>query len=182
MLPRGFLNRFPTFDDQTHGEPQMKHHPAWLAAGLLAFAVLACSLGKTTNTNSNSNSNSNSHSSPEVDLGSGNAIKEIHMAKDDGSGAPGTETDTFATSDRTLHCVATLKGAKSGTQMRFAWWIVDADNTQNQKVKEFDYTTKERENIVHAHLTLPQDWPKGKYKVQVYVNGDLDKTAFYIVE
>lgn len=150
----------------------MKHHPAWLAAGLLAFVVLACSLGKT--------SNSNSTSSP--DLGSGIAIEEIHMARDDGSGAPGTETDTFATGDRTIHCVTTLKEAKPGTQMRFAWWIVDADNTQNQKVKEFDYTTKERENIVHAHLTLPKDWPKGKYKVQVYVNGDLDKTALYTVQ
>lgn len=74
----------------------MKHHPAWLAAGLLAFVVLACSMGKTSNNNnSTSNSNVNSHSNSEEDLGSGNAIKEIHMAKDDGSGAPGAETDTF---------------------------------------------------------------------------------------
>jgi hypothetical protein len=34
---------------------------------------------------------------------------------------------------------------------------------------------------VHGHLSLPQDWPAGKYKVEVYVNGDLDKTAFYSV-
>ena len=161
----------------------MKHHPAWLAAGLLAFVVLACSLGnKNNNGNSNSNSNANSHSSTEVDLGSGNSINEVHMAKDNGNGDPGDETDTFAPDDRTVHCIATLKQAKSGTQIRFAWWIVDADNTQNHKIREIDYKTAALENVVHAHLTLPQDWPKGKYKVQVYINGDLDKTAFYSVQ
>ena len=158
----------------------MKHHPAWLAAGLLVFVVLACSFGKKTANDSNSNSNSNSTAGREADSGSG-AIKEMHMAKDDGSGAPGDETDTFAPGDRTVHCVATLKEAKSGTQMKFSWWIVDADGTQNQKIKEIDYKTRALENVVHGHLTLPQDWPAGKYKVEVSITGAPDKTAFYSV-
>ena len=156
----------------------MKHHPAWLAAGLLVFLVLACNLS----TNKNANSNNNSSRTPEaVDSGSGAAIKEIHMAKDNG-GKPGDETDTFEPSDRVIHCVATLKQAKSGTDMRFSWWIVDADGTQNKKIKDIEYSTSALENIIHGHLTLPQDWPKGKYKVQVYVNGDLDRTVNYTVE
>lgn len=164
----------------------MKHHPAWLAFGLLLFVVLACNLGKKTDTNVNSNSNtssnSNSNSSTDVDLGSGAAIKEIHMAKDDGNGSPGDSTLSFSPSDRTIHCVATLKQSKSGTPMKFSWWIVDADGSKNQKVKEIDYKTRALENIVHGHLTLPQDWPIGKYKVQVYVNGDLDRTVFYSIQ
>jgi hypothetical protein len=162
----------------------MKHHPAWLAAGLLLSVLLACNLSKNAN-NSNANRNSNnrnsSNTTAEEDLGSGNAIEEIHMAKDDGDGQPGAESETFEPGDRTVHCVTKLKAAKSGTQMRFVWWIVDADNTQNQKIKEIEYRTRALENIVHGHLTVPQDWPAGKYKVQVYVNGDLDKTAFYTV-
>ena len=163
----------------------MKHHPAWLAAGLLVFVVLACNLSKNSNSNSNSNStsnsNSNSSTSTDSDLGSGLAIKEIHMAKDNGNGQPGDETDSFEPGDRTIHCVTTLKTAKSGTQMKFSWWIVDADGTKNQKIKDIDYSTRALENIVHGHLTLPQDWPVGKYKVQIYVNGDLDRTLFYSV-
>jgi hypothetical protein len=160
----------------------MKHHPAWLAAGLLVFVVLACNLSKNTNNrNSNSNSNSSSSTSTESDLGPGLAIKESHMAKDDGNGEPADETDTFDPGDRTIHCVTTLKAAKSGTQMKFSWWIVDADGTQNKKIKDIEYSTRALENIVHGHLTLPQDWPVGKYKVQVYVNGDLDRTLFYTV-
>ena len=162
----------------------MKHHPAWLAMGLLVFVVLACNLGKKANVNVNTNVNSNANSQPPADtnLGSGVAIKEIHMAKDDGNGDPGEETTEFAPSDRTIHCVANLKTAKSGTQMKFSWWIVDADGSQNQKIKEINYRTRTLENVVHGHLSLPQDWPAGKYKVEVYVNGDLDKTVFYTVQ
>jgi hypothetical protein len=151
----------------------MKHHPAWLTAGLLIFVVLACNLGKKT---------SNSNSNTPVDQGSGAYIKEIHMAKDDGQGSPGEETTSFAPGDRTIHAVTTLKDPKEGTQMKFAWWIVDAGGSKNEKIKEIDYTTKPNENVVHGHLTLPQDWPKGKYKVQIFVNGDLDKTVAYSIE
>ena len=104
------------------------------------------------------------------------------MAKDNGRGAPADETSTFEAGDRTVHCVVKLKQAKGGTQMKFSWWIVDAEGSKNQKIKDIDYSTKPLENIVHGHLTLPQDWPIGKYKVQVYVNGDLDRTVEYAIE
>lgn len=160
---------------------KMRKHPAWLAAGLLFFAVLACNLGKNNNANNSNNSNDKG-AIADSDTGSGAAIKEIYMAKDDGSGQPGDHTSTFEPGDHTIHCVATLKEASSGTAMKFSWWIVDADNTQNKKIKDIDYSTKALENVIHGHLSLPQDWPKGKYKVQVYVNGDLDKTVNYTVE
>jgi len=162
----------------------MKHHPAWLAAGLLVFVVLACNFSRNANKNSNSNSNANANSQPtaEVDLGSAVAIKEIHMAKDNGNGQPGDEANSFEASDRTIHCVTTLTTPKAGTQMRFAWWMVDAGGSKNEKFKEIEYTTRAREYLVHGHLTYSRDWPTGKYKVQVYVNGDLDGTVFFNVE
>jgi hypothetical protein len=159
---------------------KMKQHPAWLATGLLVFVVLACSLGKNANTNTSS-ADSNSNASTGADSGSGSFIKEIHMAKDDG-GSPGDRTSTFAPGDRTVHCVTTLKEPKAGTKMKFAWWIVDAEGSKNQQIKDIDYTTGPLENVVHGHLTVPRDWPQGKYKVEVFINGDLDKTVFYSVQ
>lgn len=164
----------------------MKQHPAWLATGLFVFVVLACNLSRNANKNSNSNSNSNSNASSqpntEVDLGSAVAIKEIHMAKDNGNGQPGDETTSFEPGDHTIHCVTTLNAPKAGTDMRFAWWMVDAGGSHNEKFKEIEYTTKPREYLVHGHLTFSRDWPTGKYKVQVYVNGDLDRTVFFNIE
>ena len=115
----------------------MKHHPAWLAAGLLVFVVLACSFSRNTNRNSNSTSNTNARTQPtaEVDLGSGFAIREIHMAKDNGNGQPGDPTFSFQPGNRTIHCVTTLKTPKAGTDMRFAWWMIDAGGSQNENSK-----------------------------------------------
>ena len=159
----------------------MKRHPAWLAAGLLLFVVLACNLGNKKNANQTTNradTNNNSSAEP-ADSG---VIKDVHMAKDDGNADPGEETNSFSPGDRTIHCVVKLNEAKARTKLKFSWWIVDADGTQDQKIKDIDYTTRALENIVHAHLTLPQDWPKGKYKVEIYVDGNLEKTVGYVVE
>ena len=111
-----------------------------------------------------------------------NESDPVVMARDDGRGNPGDETTSFRPGDHKIHCVVKLKEAKAGTGMRFSWWVVDSEGTQNKKIKDIDYTTRARENIVHAHLSLPDEWPTGKYKVQVYVNGDLDRTVAYTVE
>lgn len=158
----------------------MKRHPAWLAAGLLIFVVLACNLGNKKNANQTTNrADTNDNSAESADSG---VVKEIHMAKDDGNGDPGEETNSFSPGDRTIHCVVKLNEAKARTKLKFSWWIVDADGTKDQKVKDIEYTTRALENIVHAHLTLPQDWPKGKYKVEIYVDGNLEKTLGYVVD
>ena len=61
-------------------------------AGRAFFAVLACNLGKKTNSN---------NANTDTEAGSGAAIKEMYMAKDDG-GQPGEYTSTFAPGDRTI--------------------------------------------------------------------------------
>ncbi len=35
---------------------------------------------------------------------------------------------------------------------------------------------------IFAHLTYSKDWPKGDYRVEVYINGALDKTTDYTIE
>ena len=157
----------------------MKRNSAWLAVSLLVFVVLACSLGKKS-TNESTNRSATNDSAPSDPTSTG-AISDLHMAKDDGNGDPGDETNMFSPGDRTIHCVAKLAEAKAGTKMKFSWFIVDAGGSKNEKIKDIDYTTGALENIVHAHLTLPKDWPSGKYKVDVFVNGNLENTAQYSV-
>lgn len=156
----------------------MKRHSTWLAVGLLLSGVLACSSGKNTNVSTNRSATPESAASDATSTG---AISELHMAKDNGNEEPGDETNSFGPDDRTIHCVAKLADAKAGTQMKFSWFIVDAGGSKNEKIKDIDYTTRALENIVHGHLTLPRDWPSGKYKVEVFVNGNLEKTAQFSV-
>jgi hypothetical protein len=164
----------------------MKLHSGWLAAGLLLFAVLACNLSKNTNNtnnsnNSNSNSNKNSNSVVTRPANADVYVEQLTMAKDN-NGKPGDTTTTFEAGDRTIHCIAELNKAKGGTQVKFVWKAVDVAGSKNEEIKNIDYTTKSFENKVHGHLTLPYDWPKGTYGVDVYVNGALDKTITYTIE
>jgi len=144
----------------------MKRHPAWLATVLLLFAVFACK-------------NSGSDSKP-TDVN--HKTTEIHMAKDDGDEMPGEAATTFSVKDRTIHCVSTLNEAKEGTKVSFGWSAVDVKGLPTQKIKDLDYTTKGKEIIVHSHLTLPQDWPEGKYKCEVTIDGTLDRTVDFTIE
>jgi hypothetical protein len=163
-----------------------QHHPGWLAAGLLLAVVLACNLSKNSNNSNNRNTNSNSSASTSEETPNRPAdadvyVDEINMAKDN-DGNPGEEATTFEPANRTIHCVIKLNKAKGGTKIRFDWKAVDVQELGNGNIRSIDYTTKSFENSVHAHLTLPRDWPKGAYQVNVYINGALDKQIKYTVE
>ena len=80
-----------------------------------------------------------------------------------------------------MHCIIELNKAKKGTEIRYVWKIMDADGEKDKEIKTTDYTTNSFENKVHGHLQLPSDWPKGTYRVEVYINGNLDKTIDYTI-
>jgi hypothetical protein len=141
----------------------MKHHPAWLTAGLVVFVVVACNFSSNTNSNSG-------------------AISKMTMAKDNGSGDPGDETNTFSPSEPKIHCLLTLRNPKEGVKVSFSWWIVDAGGTRNEKLKDIDYTTDSDVKIVHGHLSSAREWPSGKYKVEARIDGNLEKTVNFTVE
>ena len=103
------------------------------------------------------------------------------MAKDN-NGEPGDSTNTFAPGDHTVHCLVTLNEAKEGTRIKFTWTIVDSADSKNEKIKDIEYTTGAKENIVHGHLTAPRDWPTGKYRCEVFVNDKSEKTIDYWVK
>ena len=164
----------------------MKRYPAYLAAGLLLFAVLACNLSKNSNNNNSNNANktSNTNKATPQPTRAANAdvyIDKIYMAKDK-DGQAGDETTSYAPGDRTVHCIIELNKAKKDTAVQFIWKAEDVSGSRDEEIKTIDYSTKSFENKVHGHLTLPRDWPAGKYRVEVWINGSLDKTIDYTVE
>ncbi|HXI75201.1 MAG TPA: hypothetical protein VNG94_06410 [Pyrinomonadaceae bacterium] len=163
----------------------MKIHSGWLAAGLLLFALLACNLSKNSNNANNSNKNSNENkaakSQPTRPANADVYVNRVYMAKDK-NGQPGDETTSYEPTDLTVHCIIELNKAKKGTEVRYVWKIWDVEGEKDKEIKTTDYTTNSFENKVHGHLQLPSDWPKGTYRVEVYINGNLDKTIDYTIE
>ena len=154
----------------------MKRYSAWVAFGLFLFVVLACNLSKNKNGNSNVNVNINSGTNRPA-----NAeiyTDEVYAAKT----KDGDATSTFAPSDRTVHVIAKLNKSKSGTNMKFVWIAADVQGQIDKELKTIEYTTKAIDNTISAYLRWPQDWPSGRYKVETYVNGKLDRTIYYDVQ
>ncbi len=159
----------------------MKRHPAWLALGLLLFVVVACNLSKNKNDNSN---NSNSNKNANTNTGSNRPADaeiytdEVYTAKS----ADGSATSTFSPSDRTVHVIINLNKAKSGTDIKVIWFAEEIEGETNKQLKTIEYTTKAFDKKIPGYLRWSQDWPAGRYRVEVYINGNLDRTVFYTVE
>ncbi len=108
-------------------------------------------------------------------------VERVYMARN----YPATASDittNFAVTDRVVHCIAELNQAKPGTQVRFVWKTISVGNSQNEAFKTIDYTTKSGESRVHGNLSLPNDWPRGTYKVEIYINGALAKSVNYSMQ
>ena len=164
----------------------MKRHPEWLAAGLLLAVVLGCNLSKNKNSNNSNNTNSNrsrSSSAPTPNRPADAAIyvDTVNMARDE-NGQAGTATTTFSPNERTVHCVINLNKAKGGTRIRVVWVAEDVEGTTNKELKALDYTTKAFEKQIRGHLTWSDSWPTGTYRLEIYVNGALDKTLNYTIQ
>jgi hypothetical protein len=166
----------------------MNLHSGWIAGVLLLSVIFACDLsnknGNNSNNSNNSNSNKNKNTSsaptPNRPADAEVYIERIYMAKDN-DGEPGEETSSYEPGDHKVHCLIDLNKAKKGTQIRFVWMIADVEGEKNKQIQATDYTTNSFENKVHGHLKLPYDWPKGTYRVEVTINGNLDKTIDYTI-
>jgi|SRR5215831_5125559 len=164
----------------------MKLHSGWIAGVLLLSVIFACDLSnKNSNNSNNSNKNKNSNSSsPPVTHRPANAdvyIDRIYMAKDN-KGKPGAEAQSFDPSDRTVYCVIVLNKAKKGVNVRYVWKAVDVEDRKDEEIKTLEYTTNSFEKEVQGNLQFSTEWPKGTYRVEVYINENLDKTIDYTVE
>ena len=152
----------------------MKRHSAWIASGLLLFVVLACNLSKNKNSNVNVSVNSGTDRPANAEI----FTEEVYAAKT----ADGAATSTFAPSDRTVHVVINLNKAKAGTDVKVSWFADEVEGATNKELKTLEYTTKAFDRKIPGYLSWSQDWPKGRYRVAVYINGNLDRTIYYEVQ
>ncbi|HEX6189367.1 MAG TPA: hypothetical protein VFZ40_14905 [Pyrinomonadaceae bacterium] len=152
----------------------MKRYSVWLALGLLLSVVLACNLSKNKNGNTNINVNSGSNRPANAEV----YTEEVYAAKSE----DGSATSTFSPSDRTVHVIINLNKAKAGTDVRVVWFADEVEGATNKELKTLEYTTKAFDKKIPGYLRWSQDWPKGSYRVAVYINGNLDRTIFYEVQ
>lgn len=113
-----------------------------------------------------------------------NVIKSVTMAKkvEADSMNPVDVGSQFAPTD-TLHTVVAIDNAPMGTRFKAEWIAVDIGNpaTCNTKIGEYEVVTEGTRNIDFS-LSPEPSWPAGSYKIQISINGVLDREENYTVK
>ncbi|MCP3982037.1 MAG: hypothetical protein GY716_22255 [bacterium] len=108
-------------------------------------------------------------------------VTRVTLARDDGNGEPGQPTLVFSPADRTFHAVIDLDHVAGALEARLIWIAVDAGGETNETIDVATFRGVEA-NVVKGRLTLPSDWPVGKYRLEIYLNGQLEETVDFTVE
>jgi hypothetical protein len=105
------------------------------------------------------------------------AIQEARTAKDPAGHQP---TTTYAPGD-TFYCVVELAHAPESTRLRAFWSAIEvAGAPPNTPIGEAELTSGS--GSLHFNLSNENLWPVGRYKVELYLNGQLDRTLEFDVQ
>jgi hypothetical protein len=104
-------------------------------------------------------------------------IKDATTARDYDGTDP---TITFA-QDEIFYCVVDLANAPDDTTVKASWTAIDVEGADpNTFIDESELTTGS--NSLHFQLSNDGLWPVGTYKVDLYLNGELDRTLEFEVK
>jgi hypothetical protein len=124
------------------------------AMAALAIVALACSFSATTAN-----------------------IPEAYMSVD----ADGTEQTTVYPQDATFYAIARLANAPEDTEVRAVWIGVDVEGEEpNTQIHEVSITSAD--GYLTFDLFNELLWPIGQYRVDLYINGELETSVDFQVQ
>jgi len=109
-------------------------------------------------------------------------ITSAELARGFTDGKATDVSTTFAPSDTPLHYVVTLGGAPDDTKVRTVWTIVDAGDGKYKDQKLDESVLQSGSGVLNFTLAGTAEWPAGKYKVDLFLNDKLDRTAEFLVQ
>jgi hypothetical protein len=104
-------------------------------------------------------------------------IKDATLARD----YDGTQPTTVFAGNEAFYLTVELANAPDDTKVKAAWTAVEAEGvTPNTFIDEYELTSGSA--TLHFELSNNQLWPRGKYKVDLYLNDELDRTLEFQVQ
>jgi hypothetical protein len=87
----------------------------------------------------------------------------------------------FSQDQATIYCIVALANAPDDTAVKAVWTAVQAEGVDPDfKIDESELTSGD--GTLTFNLTNNQLWPVGNYKVDLYLNGELNQTLHYSIE
>jgi hypothetical protein len=92
-------------------------------------------------------------------------------------------TDTFPSTQSSFHAVITIADAPKGTRIKVEWTVVDDGNPSdaNSKMGEYELTSEGSRNLDFTFKPNAGQLPVGKYKADIYLNGEANQSLVFSV-
>jgi len=91
-------------------------------------------------------------------------------------------TSRFGDDAPSVHAIINIEGVKKGTVIRGVWVSVDAIETPNYEIDAAEAVAPSADAVIHFALSRPDNgWPKGNYKLDVYIEGEFAVSAPFSV-
>ncbi len=159
-------------------------YKAVLVILVMVLASVACSFGTTTQATATPASNPSGENPSSSGGSSSGLVDKVVLAKDTQGDAkdPVNPTDTFGTSD-VIHAVVATNNAPADTSYTAKWYVVDVGSAAKpgDLIDTYTVTTEGSRNVDFT-LEPSSTWPTGTYKVEIYVNDQLDQTIQFSVK
>ena len=92
----------------------------------------------------------------------------------------GTEETTVFAPDEIFYCLVTLANAPDDTVVKAIWYAVNAEGIEPDLM--IDETEFSGGDEMTFNLSYDGLWPAGTYKVELYLNNELDRTLEFSVQ
>ncbi|MEZ4515063.1 MAG: trypsin-like peptidase domain-containing protein [Chloroflexota bacterium] len=105
-------------------------------------------------------------------------IQQAMLAKDN----TGSQTTTVFAPDDTFYAIVNLANAPDDTKVKAVWTAVDVGDAAapNYLLDEVELTSGD--GLLTFDMNNDGAWPAGSYKVDLYLNGELDRTLDFRVQ
>ena len=98
------------------------------------------------------------------------SVQTITLARDDGKGKPGEETDVFGTRDIPIYCLVQLDSVKPAT-VKMNLVVVNVPGLKSEtKLFTVSYTTNGNQSRVRFTGKPEGIWTAGKYRIDIFID------------
>jgi ABC-type glycerol-3-phosphate transport system substrate-binding protein len=105
------------------------------------------------------------------------AVQKVTLSTSEG----GSAVTSFKPTDHIFYAAIELNRVDTGLTAKTVWTAVDTTDGQNVEIAQKEFSSLAA-NLIKAQVELPRDWPAGKYKLDVSLNGTLAKTVEFTVQ
>lgn len=108
-------------------------------------------------------------------------VDSITLLKDDGAGKAGAAAQSLNPADHVFHVNVQLNRIETNLKAQIGLVAVDtSDGTKDKQVVAVDLAALAG-NTLTAKFSLPNDWPTGKYRLDVTLNGTFAKSLEFTI-